>query len=387
MKKIKVLFSIDSLNAGGAEKVLINVIKNLDRSKFKISVCTVFNQGYYLGFLPNDVHYDSLFNVSNQFGVISKLIRYLSLAMYSIFPFLLIKSQRLKNDHDMIISFCEGYNTIFFQNTSTNLSKSKKFLSWVHIDFRKHKPIPFLTKLYASFKSYDEVVFVSNDARSGFVETINNNDHTHVLYNPIDWEEVLSQSKNSVSLPSIMKDSTDKLKLIAVGRLQYQKRFDRLIDAMSILKSKGYSFTLNILGEGDLGGDLIEKIKSKSLENDCLLRGFQSNVPAWIQASDIFVMSSDYEGLPLVICEAMILSKPIVSTDITGPRELLNNGEFGLLCDINTESLAQVIESFMKDELLRIRYQSKLSENKEKFIFKKNIADIQQFIIDNHERL
>lgn len=385
MKEIKILFSIDSLNAGGAEKVLLNVINNLNRDNFKISLCTVFNHGYYLDFLPHDIQYHSLFSVKNKYGLFSRFMRVTSLFFYTIFPNFFKKPQALVADHDIIISFCEGYNTIFFQKKK--LIKTKIFLSWIHIDFRKHKPIPFMKRLYHAFKAYDELIFVSNDARIGFLETINNNVNTHVLYNPIDWKEVLVKSADSVDFFKENGYFIDKIKLIAVGRLQDQKRFDRLIDAAEILKNKGYSFILNIVGEGELERELTEKIKSKSLESHCLLQGFQSNVPAWIKLSDIFVMSSDYEGLPLVICEAMILRKPIVSTNITGPRELLNNGEFGLLCEANAVSLAEKIEKFMKDEELSATYQSKLSQNTKRFIFKSNIDQIEQFIIQRHERL
>ncbi len=385
MKRKKILFCIDSLNTGGAEKVLINIIRNLDREKFEITLCAVFDQGYYVDFIPGDVQYQYLFSRNNRFGFLSKIGRLIGLTLNTLFAGRIKKVVHLIERNDIIVSFCEGYNSVFFQKNASSYCENKLFLSWIHIDFRNHVPIPFMQKLYGSFKNYDKLIFVSNDARAGFLEIIDNNPNNFVLYNPIDWNEI--EAKSEIKVLEIGEgNDVERCKIIAVGRLQLQKRFDRLLDAAKILKGKGYKFQLNILGEGELEMKLMNQIKSNDLEDCCFLRGFQTNVPSWIKSSDIFVMSSDYEGLPLVVCEAMVLAKPIVSTNITGPRELLLNGEFGLLCELDALALSVSLESLINDKGLREDYSLHLLHNREKFIFKNDISHIQQFIIESYDQ-
>ena len=194
MKRKKILFCIDSLNTGGAEKVLINIIRNLDREKFEITLCAVFDQGYYVDFIPGDVQYQYLFSRNNRFGFLSKIGRLIGLTLNTLFDGRIKKVVHLIERDDIIVSFCEGYNSVFFQKNASSYCENKLFLSWIHIDFRNHVPIPFMQKLYGSFKNYDKLIFVSNDARAGFLEIIDNNPNNFVLYNPIEGNEIVAKS-------------------------------------------------------------------------------------------------------------------------------------------------------------------------------------------------
>jgi glycosyltransferase involved in cell wall biosynthesis len=90
----------------------------------------------------------------------------------------------------------------------------------------------------------------------------------------------------------------------------------------------------------------------------------------------MFVLSSDYEGFPGVVCEAMVLCKPIVATRITGTLVLLENGKWGLLADATTESLAMAMEQMIRDATLRNQFTDKLTQNQGNFLFKNHIDDV-----------
>lgn len=159
--------------------------------------------------------------------------------------------------------------------------------------------------------------------------------------------------KNVTIIPNPITQYSDQLpvvqrkpgRIIAVGRMYKQKRFDRLIDAFSIIAEKHPSWTLDIYGEGPLREDLQMHIESLGLQERIHLNEPTHDIYAEYLRSEFFVLSSDFEGFGLVIVEAMACGIPVVSTDCPyGPSEIVEDGKTGLLAKMEVQDLADKME-------------------------------------------
>ena len=168
----------------------------------------------------------------------------------------------------------------------------------------------------------DCIVFVSKDAKDKFLELYDiDKARCIVQFNLIDAKAV-----RELALSKTIKK--DKLTVCMVGRLNPQKRYDRALRVVKRLKDDGLDFKLWILGEGGLEGQLRAMIAELGIENYVLLKGFVKPAYAYMKAADIYWNTSEAEGYPLVVCEALCLGLPVVATDICGSNEILAAGEY-----------------------------------------------------------
>lgn len=140
-------------------------------------------------------------------------------------------------------------------------------------------------------------------------------------------------------------------RIIAVGRLASQKRFDRLVEAFSRISDKYPEWYIDIYGEGELLCTLEDLINSKGLSGRVNIMNFVQDIYSEYKRSQFIVLSSDYEGFGLVIIEAMACGIPVVSTDCPfGPSDLIDNGKTGLLAKMEIEDLAEKMEWMISHE-------------------------------------
>ncbi|MCM3023151.1 glycosyltransferase [Weizmannia ginsengihumi] len=175
--------------------------------------------------------------------------------------------------------------------------------------------------------------------------------------------------------------------ILSVGRLEYQKGFDILINSFAKLVRMGYEGTLVILGEGSLRNELSKLISDLNIQNRVLLPGFTNPYPI-MRNCDVFILSSRYEGLPTVLIEALALGQRVISTDCpSGPREILKEGKFGKLVKSESiDALTKEIKNFFE---LNKNYQTSSISNKDHEINKvhdfekKNVCEKWEFLITN----
>lgn len=160
-----------------------------------------------------------------------------------------------------------------------------------------------------------------------------------------DEKEILEKAERPVPFK---RKGTGAL-LVAAGRLTRQKGFDRLIEACRLLRNKGYSFELWILGEGPERGSLEELIQRYRLDDRISLCGFVENPYPCIKKADILVCSSRYEGMSTVVTEGLILGKAIVTTACTGMDELLGKSGGGVITKDNEKALSEGIEMLLNE--------------------------------------
>jgi glycosyltransferase involved in cell wall biosynthesis len=146
---------------------------------------------------------------------------------------------------------------------------------------------------------------------------------------------------------------------ISIGSLIPVKNHELLIEAAKILKSLNLKFTILILGSGYLESLLKEKVCDYKLENDVKFIGFTENPYKFIREANVFVMTSKSEALPTAMLEAMVLGKPVITTNVTGSREIVGMGIFGLLTDENPDSLSKAMRDFIENDDLYYHYKEK----------------------------
>lgn len=376
MKK-KILFLIESFAGGGVEKVFIDLINNMDISKYDITVMSIWDYGVRKKDLRKDVKYKSIF--PNIKGISRMFHNFVEKSDGK-----LLYKLGVREKYDIEIAFVEGRATKII-GASTNPNSKK--IAWVHIDLAQghwtNKVFRESIELEKScYKKFNDIVFVSNSAKEGFIKLFGDKfENMHVKYNPIIASDVIKKSKEEIN--DIVKPKDKKL-LVTSGRLVNQKGFDNLLEVCNKLNNDKVDYELWILGEG-WGKDSLEKLIDKYNLSNVKLLGYKNNPHKYIKQGDLFVCSSRNEGFSLVIAEAMILGLPVISTNCSGPNELLNFGEYGFMVENTEDSLYEGLKEILKDEEKLKYYIEKSKERVNFFYYKDRISDIERLFNNDYE--
>lgn len=352
---IKILFFIPSLSEGGAEKVLCNLVNNMDQTKFDITVQTIeeCNADDYL--VP-EIHYKAVNRKKTVFG--KKLFGYWFRLCAEL---RLAYSFWIKDDYDMEVAYLE---TVATKIISQSTSRKAKKIAWVHCDLsRKEGMSEAAVKVGKQYKKFDKIICVSEDVRNGFYQLFGKQFNTQVLYNVIDDDEILNKAAKPVKP---WKEERGK-KLLAAGRLTEQKNFAHLIDCCARLRDDGFEFQLNILGEGPERKNLEKQIEQLELEEYVILQGYTDNPYVWMKNADVIICSSQYEGISSVVQEALILDKAVITTPCSGMRELLGDSLYGMIAEDSDNGLYNSIKRIMSDPTLQEHFEQKAAERKKYF--------------------
>lgn len=339
---IKVLFFVDTtLASGGAEKVLRTLVNNMDQTKFEITVQTAWQEDAEKYLVPG-IRYRSLFSQKNKIN----RWRYRLEAMLG-----LLYPLRMKDNYDIEIAYLENGPTKVLAS-STNSGAVK--LAWVHCDLRKMtKDVEsFRKKVKKWYAKYHKVVCVSETVRDAYVQLFGDAPEAVVVHNTVDSDEVLT--KAAADLPAHI--AKRKFTVATVGRLYKAKGYDRLLEAHKQLQDEGYDYDLWILGEGPDREEMERFIAKNGLQESVFLPGFQSNPYTFLAHADLVVCSSYYEGFSTVVTEALILGKPVVTTECSGMRELLGDSEYGLITENSTEGIYLGLKKLLDDRALLEAY-------------------------------
>lgn len=330
MKQKKLIIFMPSIGDGGAEKNLF-IISNYLKDKIKdISLITVSKK------------FKNRF--SKKIKIISPRSNFwdtLSRRKKFIIGLYLLTLQIMKNKN--LLVFCFQANIY-----CTMLCK----LLGVKIIVRSNSaPDGWSQSIYKFFcykyilKLADKVIVNSLDFKKKFKVKFNIN--AVCVYNPLNKKEIIKKSKYKNQI----KFDKKKLNLINVGRYADQKDQMTLLKAVNIIKDK-IKFNLLIVGKGSEKKNLINYIRSNNLIKKVQLKNFQNNPFNLIKSSDVFVLTSKYEGLPNVLLESQVLKKFIISTNCpTGPREILLNGKAGFLFNVGDyKKLSKLILNYSKNK-------------------------------------
>lgn len=362
---IHILFLMESLTGGGAEKVMGTLINNLDRNLFRVTVQTMYaSQSENL--LAPGIRYKTNSCPKTRLGkkLFSWWLRLCGEAnlLYPLY---------IRGDYDIEVACLECGATKYLSG-STNRNALK--LAWVHCDLEK-KGIRPTAKLRRIYGRYDKVICVSDDARSAFLRLFGSSPASCVLPNVTDEQEIRSKA---LAFP-IRKP--DVFTFAAVGRLAHQKGFDRLLDACHFLRADFPNFRLVILGEGPERPALEKQIIDLGLQDTVFLAGFTGNPYPAMKAADCIVCSSRYEGRSTVVTEALLLGKAVITTPCAGMKELLGNSQYGLVTEDSAEGICMGMKSLLQNPELLRRYEEAAALRAPLFSKTDAVSEIQNFFL------
>lgn len=338
---VKILFFIETLTAGGAEKVLRNLVNHMDQTKFDITVQTVWpcDASKYL---VHGIHYRSMYSSESK----SNRLRYRAEAATG-----LAYKLHIKDDYDIECAYLEmGATKIMASSTN----KRAKKLAWVHCDLTKavSDPHAYAEKTAKWYKRFDRIVCVSKTAKQSFDELFENRFISTVLYNVIDSNEIRRKAKEQIPYGTEKRGTT----VLSVGRLSYPKNYLRLLKTHKRLLDEGIKHDLWIIGDGPERTKLEQYVSENKLTESVWMPGFMENPYPFMREADLLVCSSVYEGFSTFVTEGVILGKPIVTTDVSGMCELLGNSEHGMIVKNDDEDFCRGIRHMLIDKEERDRY-------------------------------
>lgn len=353
--KKKVLFVLPDLSGGGAERVTLDLINNISKKKFKITLFLLRKHGEFIKELPE--------NINIQYGILGNQ------SITNNFLKIIRKLIACTKEVDLVVGSLELKGHLF--STIAARKCKKPIIGWLHKHLGYYlNSLPYFKRyVYKSvtrflYKRMDKVVTVSKDAKESVATLFPEfEDKVLYIYNPIDVTKI--EELSNEECPRWFNEIKLKPIILGVGRLEYQKGFDVMIKAFAKSVEKGYKGTLIILGEGSLRNDLLLLIDELNLNGRVLLPGF-ANPYSIMRNSDVVILSSRYEGLPTVLIEALVLDKQIISTDCpSGPREILKEGQFGALVKPeNIDELSKEMNLFF--ELKKVKKVNDLFNNHDK---------------------
>lgn len=340
---MKIVFNLGSLEKGGAERVASNLCNYLVKSNDVSIMTSIKGDSYYK--LNKNIKLYNLDQGKPEKCFLKKNISRLKKMNYLI---KMIKP-------DIIISFLPepSYRILFLKIFNRKLRIIVSVRNDPKVEYKSLINRLIMKLLYPLA---DGFVFQTEEAQKYFSKKIQN--RSVIIPNPIN-EEFICEPYNG------KREKT----IVTVGRLEEQKNHKMLIDAFSKLPEQFNEYKLIIYGEGSLRKNLEEQVKKLNLVNRVLLPGQVDNVKEKIYKASLFVLSSNYEGMPNALIEAMALGLPCISTDCPcgGPRFLIKNKENGYLVGTNdTENLYKMMEEIIKTD------QTKVSQNANKITIELN---------------
>jgi glycosyltransferase involved in cell wall biosynthesis len=328
----KVLFILDNLEGGGAEKVFVNIANGFVDNNIPVELLLGQKKGVNLSLLHPSITVSET-GSTNFFDYCRSFIRVFKNNNYSH----VFTASHYPGAAAILVKKYLGIKAKVYQTHHYAYPNKRERTHWKGDMLLK--TIYYFTAPWA-----DKIIAVSK----GSLEWLRKFSHRKLpqgsyIYNPVITDNIYSLAKEKVDFPI---DITGKTILLNAGRLSEQKDQVSLIKAFEIYHKKNPNAVLFILGTGPLENELKQYINVKKLQDYVFLQGFQNNPYKWMAKCDAFILSSKYEGFGNVIAEAMALGKTVVSTDCpSGPSEILEDGKLGYLCAVqDVEAMAAAIE-------------------------------------------
>lgn len=354
---IKVLFFLPTLGNGGAEKVLVNLVNNMDTRMFDITVMALFDVGENRESLAPHIHYKFC---------IKKIHRGLVQLMKCVSPKLL-HQLFIKETYDLEISYLEGITTRIISGCKN--CKTKK-IAWIHTEFASEAIAAHVYRNFHEavkcYRCFDKIVCVSEQVRQRFCILFDmGTEKTFVQYNTNDSDLIRLFAKKPITDCSF---SDNEFKIIAVGKIIPNKGFDRLARILKKLSDDGIHPHIYIVGVGEDKEKIEKYLINEDLSNAFTFVGYKKNPYAYISRCDLFVCSSYREGFSTAATEALIVGTPVLTVDVSGMRELLGeHNDYGIIVPNDDESLYRGLKDYIVKPELHQKYKKLAEERGKRF--------------------
>ncbi len=361
MKK-RLLFVIDSLGIGGAEKSLLTLLNCIDSTKYEIDLQLFSKGGEFEKFLPKNI--TILPNIT-YLSYCSKSIasttcpKYffsrLSYSLKLIFNkttshpdkamlfWKSVKKSFKKNDkqYDVAIAYSQGVPTFY---VADKVNATKK-IAWVNSSLLiDGKTLKFNQEYY---NKYNKIVAVSNSAKEILCLKFSNiKEKTHIIYDIVDPNTINQLASECVF---DLRNSRNQVKILTVARLNNKhKGYDIALNVAKILNERGVDFIWYAVGEGGFRSEMETFVKENNLTDKFVLLGAKGNPYPYFRECDLYVQTSRHEGFGLSIAEAKILNKPVVTTEFDAVWNQMVQGKNGIVVPIDATAVADAIQDLIE---------------------------------------
>ena len=360
MKIKKLLFSVYSLDIGGIETALVTLLNELAKKQYEITLVLEKKQGIFLEDIDKKIKIIEYSPSNNKNVFLRKII---NLAKRTKFI--------LKNK----FNFSASYATYSLPGSFVARTASKNNALWVHSNYMalfnndKNAFNNFFEKL--NINQFSKIIFVSNDAKKAFTEQFAElEEKSLVINNIIDYNKILKLSEEKIT----EKKDNDITTFLYVGRLtENDKKISRIIESAKILKEKNVLFKVIVIGDGKDKKQYTKMVQDYELEKYVIFLGKKKNPYPYFKVSDYLILTSEYEGFPVVYNEAKILNLPVITTNVSDSETIIGNN-YGIITSKDINDIAKNMDMAIKSKI----------QNKEKFDFKKyneiNIQKLEKII-------
>lgn len=341
---------INALGTGGAQMVIYQIAKFADRDKFDLTICGCIKSG----------HYEDAFK---EIGVYAEAISNNRRSIY-LFPLFvydimrtLLRILRIIKDRKIDLIHTHLPDSSTYGVVAGKLSGKPVVVS-IHnniiIPIKRRAPFRnWLRKIVinAVYRRADMIVCCGEDVAKSMKEKghVGENVPVKVIMNGIDYEK-FAQPRDVEKIREKLGLPLESKVISCVSRLEVSKGHTYLIQAAARLKNKHPLLRVLVVGDGSLINELQEQANKEGVAEHICFLGRRSDVPDILAASDIFVLPSLHEGVPLVVLEAMAAQKPVVATNIPGTRELITDGGDGFLVQAQDEAgLADKLDELLSN--------------------------------------
>ena len=363
----KLLFVINTLGYGGAERALLSLLNALNPKEYQISLFVLTGQGELVHALPayveivNADYADcsvltkegrrhllrSVLRAGIGKGLFVKRAGYLLRNLWAMekkgriqgdklcWRILAEGAPALKEEYDLAVAYLEGGATYYVADRV----KAKKKAAFVHIAYAQAGYDRGLD--LDCYRRIDHIFAVSDEVRQHFLEVYPEYcQKVSVFHNMVDRNRICRLAEEGTGFT----DDYSGIRILTVGRLTLQKRYDVAIEAMARLKNASpIPIRWYVLGEGALREQLERQIRHLGIENEFHLLGVKENPYPYVRECDLYVHATGFEGKSIAIQEAQVLGKPILAADCSGNREQIQQNVDGRLCPLDPESVCQEI--------------------------------------------
>ncbi|AZI21207.1 glycosyltransferase [Chryseobacterium taklimakanense] len=385
-KKKKILIRIGSLRHGGAEKVLVTFLKNLPPDKYEIDLLLNLYSGKYLPEVPSWINVlylnkGEMITTNRPQDIPKKAFRVIYQSLLKKFPKLLYFKILKNKKYDIEFAAIHGFRD---EILNSPLKSSKKIV-WIHNDLRKTHFHNYTDDEIRKFFGFDKILVISEHIQKDFESLARTEDEKSRIarvYNPLDTEEILRRSHEPrvKSQDQQPETSNQQPVFVSVGTVFPQKGFDRLLKVHKKLLDEGFSHRIKIVGDGYDFENIKKLRKELDVEETAEMTGFTDNPYPDFKNADFYVLSSRYEGFPTVLFEAITLKKTIIATDVSGVREMLEDGKLGLIVDNSEEGIYEGMKQALEHPENFSKYRAALIDYEMPFNLQNSVNKIIEII-------
>lgn len=370
---IKVLFLIHDLSYGGAEKVLVNLVNNIDKSKFDVTLISLFDGGVNKQFLRKEVKYKYCFKRS---------IRGNSQFMKIFTPDFLFK-KFIHDEYDVLVSYLEGVSARIIWGSQ---SRAKK-ICWIHCTMNNKKQLAKAFRNYqeavSCYSSMDQMVFVSKGVQLAFERYVPNLKNKKIIYNTNETNDIMKLADKPLQKDDLRLFQNSNFKICYVGKLTKNKGIERMARIHVKLRKYGYKVNTYVLGTGEEEENIRNYVESNNCSDSFFLLGFQVNPYQFMKKCDWYVCSSYTEGFSTAATEALILGLPVITTKVSGMSEMLgDNNEYGIIVKNDENALYEGLIQIIKDHKLTTLYKKRAQERGKYFSKEQTVKAVEKFLKD-----